>query len=85
MLLKKGKAKVSNEFTEELHAMRLTREDEIEVMKKKLCSKNKGKKRNKEMKEKWKRVCFNTLLPNDHLTANEENMKPFLMSSLHGN
>ncbi|KAI3778280.1 hypothetical protein L2E82_07461 [Cichorium intybus] len=83
---RKGKGKVSNEIAAELRAMRLTRDTEVEVMKKKL---DVDQQREQTITDrelmKMQLVHLNTLLQKEHLSAEEENMKGFLMAKFYGN
>lgn len=70
----KGIGKVSTDFVEELRAMRLTRDTEIEVMKNRL----------EFEKEREQSIHLNTLLAKQFLSPEEENIKRYLMSKIYG-
>ncbi|KAK9075225.1 hypothetical protein SSX86_003546 [Deinandra increscens subsp. villosa] len=90
---KKGKGKTSNEIIEECRAMRLTRDNEFELMKKKIELDQEKvqlmKEKKQEMKEnelmKMQLVHLNTLLGKESLSLEEENMKRSLMVKFYGN
>lgn len=99
---KKGKGKASqsfsspnNEFVEELRAMRITRESEIEVMNKRLEVDKKREEREikreeRELKKEERKtkkmylLHLNALLARDHLSPEEEDMKRNLYEMLYG-
>ncbi|KAL8201935.1 hypothetical protein R6Q57_011082 [Mikania cordata] len=72
----KGKdvSKVSTNFVEELRAMRLTRDGEIEIMKQRL----------EFEREREKSMHLNTLLQKQFWTPEEENIKRHLMLKFYG-
>ncbi|CAH1424717.1 unnamed protein product [Lactuca virosa] len=87
---RKEKGKSSNEIIEELRAMRLSRDSEVEIMRKILeMDQQKVQQREKKMDEreltKMQLVHLNTLLQKEPLASDEENMKRFLMSKFYGN
>ncbi|GKC05346.1 hypothetical protein Tco_0996956 [Tanacetum coccineum] len=99
---KKGKGKASqsfsspnNEFVEELRAMRITRESEIEVMNKRLEVDKKREEKEikweeRELKKEEKKtkkmylLHLNALLAKDHLSPEDEDMKRNLYEMLYG-
>lgn len=92
MAKKKGKGKVSNEIVEEIRALRLTRGDELEVMRKRLdLDKEKEQKKEEREKKREERevkkmqlVLLNTLLAKENLSPEDEETKRFLLSKLYG-
>lgn len=66
--------------------MRLSRDSEVEVMKKKnRVGSKKGAKMDERELIKMQSLHFNTLLQKEQLSPEEENMKRFLMSKFYGN
>nr|XP_043632222.1 glutathione S-transferase T3-like [Erigeron canadensis]XP_043632223.1 glutathione S-transferase T3-like [Erigeron canadensis]XP_043632224.1 glutathione S-transferase T3-like [Erigeron canadensis] len=83
---KKGKCKVPNQIVEELRAMRVTRESEVDFMRKRLEfeEKKEQKKEERELK-KMQLLHLNTLLQKEHLSSEEDKIKRSLMSKFYGN
>ncbi|CAI9287190.1 unnamed protein product [Lactuca saligna] len=83
---RKEKCKSSNEVVAELRAMGLSRDSEVEVMKKRI---DLDQQREQKMDEgkliKMHNLHLNTLLQNKQLSPEEENIKLFLMSKFYGN
>ncbi|CAH1427818.1 unnamed protein product [Lactuca virosa] len=83
---RKEKGKSSNEVVAELRAMRLSRDSEVEVMKKRLdLDQQREQKTDERELIKMHSLHLNTLLQKDQLLPEEENMKHFLMSKFYGN
>ncbi|GKC96559.1 hypothetical protein Tco_1162001, partial [Tanacetum coccineum] len=91
----KGKASPNNEFVEELRAMRITRESEIEVMNKRLEVDKKREEKEikweeRELKKEEKKtkkmylLHLNALLAKDHLSPEDEDMKRNFYEMLYG-
>ncbi|CAH1427084.1 unnamed protein product [Lactuca virosa] len=83
----KGKAKVSqsssspNEIVAELRAMRVTRDNEVELMKKRL---ELEQKREERKNKKMYHMHLNALLMKDHLSPEDEDIKRRLLAMLCG-
>lgn len=83
----KGKAKVSqsssspNEIVAELRAMRVTRDNEVELMRKRL---DLEQKREERKNKKMYHMHLNALLMKDHLSPEDEDIKRRLLAMLCG-
>lgn len=83
----KGKAKVSqsssspNEIVAELRAMRVTRDNEVELMRKRL---ELEQKREERKNKKMYHMHLNALLMKDHLSPEDEDIKRRLLAMLCG-
>ncbi|CAH1433850.1 unnamed protein product [Lactuca virosa] len=83
---RKEKGKFSNEVVAELRALRLSRDSEVEVMKKRLdLDQQRDQKTDERELVKMQSLHMNTLLQNEHLSSEEENKKRFLISMFYGN
>ncbi|CAH1427080.1 unnamed protein product [Lactuca virosa] len=82
-----GKCKVSqpslspNEIVAELRAIRVTRDNEVEVMRKRLDLEQKKEERKTK---KMHHMHLNTLLAKEHLSPKDEDMKCHLLAMLYG-
>ncbi|KAD3641022.1 hypothetical protein E3N88_30245 [Mikania micrantha] len=83
---KKGKGKISSEFFDEIRALRLTRDNEVEVMNKRVeLELQKEQKKDERNLKKMQLLHLNTLLKKENLSADEENMKRILIAKFYGN
>ncbi|CAI9272377.1 unnamed protein product [Lactuca saligna] len=83
---RKEKGKSSYEVVAELRAMSLSRDSEVEAMKKRLELDQQMEQKTYEKElVKMQSLHLNTLLQKEHLSFEEENMKCFLISNFYGN
>ncbi|KAD3338429.1 hypothetical protein E3N88_33950 [Mikania micrantha] len=90
---KKGKCKAYNEFAEELRAMRVTRDSEIELMRKRVeleqqrvqYRQERDQKKQETERENMQLLHLNTLLAKESLSPEEVDMKRYLMAKFYGN
>ncbi|KAL8265344.1 hypothetical protein R6Q59_023474 [Mikania micrantha] len=90
---KKGKGKAYNELAEELRAMRVTRDCEIELMRKRVeleqqrvqYEQERDQRKQETEQENMQLLHLNTLLAKESLSPEEVDMKRYLMAKFYGN
>ncbi|KAD5960503.1 hypothetical protein E3N88_11975 [Mikania micrantha] len=82
---KKGKGKISSEFFDGIRALRLTRDNEVEVMNKRVeLELQKEQKKDERDLKKMQLLYLNTFLKRENLSVDEENMKHILIAKFYG-
>ncbi|KAL4590427.1 hypothetical protein LXL04_003356 [Taraxacum kok-saghyz] len=71
-----------HDFVAELHAMRVTRDNEVQVMRRRLDLEEKKEERKAK---KMHQMQLNTLLAKEHLSPEEDDIKRHLLAMLYGN